>query len=84
MPKPAKQTDYERLGRLVAEMYDAVHPNRKRLYRTAFTKGLVSGFGGVLGATLVVALLLWLLSLLNQVPFVGPVFENLQRTIQRK
>lgn len=81
-PRPDRQADYEKLGKQVAALYDAINPDRGGLYRTAFLKGIVTGLGGVIGATLVIVMLAWLLSLFEQVPFVGPIFENLKNTIQ--
>lgn len=76
--------DYEKLGKQVASLYDAINPDRKGLYRTAFLKGIVTGLGGVIGATLVVALLAWILSLSHNIPFIGDITDNLQQTIQEK
>lgn len=81
-PRPNRQADYEKLGKQVAALYDAINPDRSGLYRTAFLKGVVTGLGGVIGATVVIVILAWLLSLFQQVPFVGPIFENLKNTIQ--
>ena len=82
--KQDRQKDYEKLGQQVAALYDSVNPDRAGLYRTAFLKGIVTGLGGVIGATLVIVILAWLLSLFEQIPFVGPIFENLKTTIQNK
>ncbi len=84
-PEPAEERkrDYEALGQQVMALYDHINPDRKGLYRTAFIKGMVTGLGGVIGATLVVAVLAWLLSVLGHVPFVGPISNNVQDTIQR-
>ena len=48
----------------------------------SFIKGVLAGFGGVLGATILVALLLWILSLFSSVPFIGKIAENVTDTIQ--
>lgn len=80
--KPNRQADYEKLGKQVAALYDAINPDRGGLYRTAFLKGVVTGLGGVIGATVVIVILAWILSLFEEVPFVGPIFENLRSTIQ--
>jgi hypothetical protein len=83
-PKPNRQKDYEALGKQVAALYDAINPERGRLYRTAFLKGVVTGVGGVIGATVVIVIIVWVLSLFSQVPFVGPIFDNLRNTIQEQ
>jgi hypothetical protein len=76
--------DYEALGKQVAALYDHINPDRRGLYRTAFLKGIVTGLGGVIGATLVIVVLAWILTLLGQVPFVGPIFEKTRDTIQKE
>ena len=82
--KQDRQKDYEKLGQQVAALYDSVNPDRAGLYRTAFLKGIVTGLGGVIGATVVIVILAWILSLLGQVPFVGPIFDNVKTTIESK
>ena len=43
---------------------------------------MIQGFGGVLGATVLVALLLWTLSLFNDIPLLGNIIENVQNTVE--
>lgn len=76
----AKQ--YEELGRIVASVYETGYLNKAQSYRNAFIKGVVGGFGGVVGATVVVALLLWVLSFFGEVPLVGDFSDKLQQTIK--
>lgn len=84
--KPNKRSavDYERLGRQIEATYLTGALDRKRLIKNSFLRGLAAGFGGVIGATIVVGLLLWLLSLLDTAPFVGPIFDNLQEAIESR
>lgn len=76
--------EYEQMGRQLDALYDAVHPDRRALYKAAFIKGVLSGVGGVIGATLVVALLLWLLSLFAELPLIGNFIETIQDTLETK
>ncbi len=73
--------DYERFGRYMADVYESGYINRKRMYYASFVKGILLGFGGVVGATVVVGLLLWGLSLFSEVPFIGDIAKNLESTI---
>ena len=82
--KKSRQEDYQALGKQVAALYDHINPDRSGLYRTAFLKGVVTGLGGVIGATVVIVVLAWFLSLLGHVPFIGPIFDNVKETIQEK
>ncbi len=83
-PVKEKQRSYEAIGKQVMVLYDHINPDRKGLYRTAFLKGIVTGVGGVIGATLVVALLAWFLSVLGHVPFVKPITDNVRGTIESR
>lgn len=76
--------DYTRLGKQVVELYDELKPNRRALYRTNFIKGILSGLGGVVGATVGIAALLWLLSLFGQVPFIGHFVDSVKHTLQSR
>lgn len=57
------KTDNERGARkaLLEELFYDFHRNRFQVYWMNFTRGLFFGFGSVLGATVLVALLVWLL-----------------------
>lgn len=79
--KVANEPDFEKIGKSIASLQD-VFVNKKKLYKTAFIKGMFSGFGGVIGATLLVALLLWLLSFFNKLPIVGDFTETIRNTVQ--
>lgn len=83
-PRKSKRlTDkqYEELGRIVAAVYETGYLSAARSYRQSFIKGLFQGFGGVIGATILVALLLWLLSFFDQIPLIGTLIERVQETM---
>ncbi len=82
--KELADKNYQQLGRQVVELYDELKPNRAALYRTNFLKGVVSGLGGIVGATLGIAALLWLLSLFGQVPIVGHFVDTVRHTLQSR
>jgi hypothetical protein len=76
----AKQ--YEDLGKVVASVYESGYLDASKSYRMSFIKGLFQGLGGAIGATLMVAVLIWLLSILGEVPFLGRLSDNIRQTVQ--
>ncbi len=79
--KDLTEPDYEKIGKAIVSLQD-VFVDKKRLYKTAFIKGLFSGLGGVVGATLLVAVLLWVLSFFHTIPLIGNFTETIRNTIQ--
>jgi hypothetical protein len=81
---PNDRVSHEQLGQMLQNIYESGYINRNTMYKMSFLKGVISGVGGVVGATIVIGLLLWVLSLFDQTPVVGPLFDNIQETIQSK
>jgi threonine/homoserine/homoserine lactone efflux protein len=48
------------------------------MMKLMFFRGVITGLGTVIGATVVVALVYWILSLLTDTPFLGPILEYFQ------
>jgi hypothetical protein len=57
--------------------------DKKRLYLENFLRGMAFSIGGVVGATIVIALLLWLLSFFEEIPLIGPLFDSTRETINQ-
>lgn len=74
-------SDYEKLGRQLSATLVSFG-SRRKIMRFNFAIGVIRGFGTVLGATIGIAILIWLLTLFKQVPLVGPFVNNLKHTIQ--
>lgn len=82
--RPAKKLttkQYEELGRIVASVYETGYLDAAKSYRQSFIKGMFQGLGGVVGATILVALLLWVLSLFGQVPLIGTFADKVEDTV---
>ncbi|MBP7767381.1 hypothetical protein KA068_02585 [Candidatus Saccharibacteria bacterium] len=86
MPKTQKNSNnrqtHEQLGKLVASIYESGYLDKKTMYKTSFLKGLVQGLGGAIGATVLVALLVWILSLFSQIPLLGRLTDTFRTTIE--
>jgi len=52
-------------------------------WRLALRQGLMTGLGGVVGATVLVSLMLWLLQPLKRLDALKPVLENISRQLER-
>lgn len=75
------EADYEQLGKMMQNIYESGYIDKNTMYKMSFLKGIVAGLGGVVGATIVVALLLWTLSLFDSIPLIGPLSDKLQSTV---
>lgn len=78
----SERKKYEQLGRMLTSIYETGYIDRNQMYRMSFIKGLFTGLGGVVGATLLVALVLWILSLLTDLPLIERVTEPVYETIK--
>lgn len=58
--------------------------SKRKLYWENFVRGMAFGAGGVIGASLLVAVLLWILSLFDTVPLIGPFFDTARESIQHQ
>jgi len=73
--------EYQELGRRLENIYLTGYVNRNEMLKMSFIKGLVTGFGGVIGATIVVAILAWFLSLFDTIPLIGPLVDKVETTV---
>jgi len=80
------KTDNERGARenFLEDLFHDFHRNRVQVYKMNFIRGIFFGFGSVIGGTVVIALLAWVLSFFVAIPGIGEGFEKAQQTIQRE
>lgn len=76
-----KKVDYELLGRAIEGVFLSGYFDKLRLYKMSFMRGIFNGLGSILGATIVLAILLWILSLVESIPFIGTISENIQESV---
>ncbi len=82
--KKDKNLNYEEIGKMFESIYESGYIDRNKTYKMSFLKGIAAGVGSVVGATIVVAILLWVLNFFEQVPLVGPLTDKLQQTVEIK
>lgn len=70
---------------LIEQLFYDFHRSRAQVYFMNFVRGILFGAGSVVGGTLVIALLIWILSLLGTViPPLGDFFDAVVRTLQSR
>lgn len=76
--------DNERGSRenLIEELFYDFNRNRVQVYKMNFVRGIFFGLGSVLGGTVLVALLAWVLSFFIHIPGIGMPIEKAQQSIQ--
>lgn len=67
---------------MLEDLFQDFYNHRYELYKMNLLRGIFFGFGTVIGGTLVVALMVWMLSWFNELPFIGDTVENIQRSIE--
>lgn len=70
---------------ILEDLFYDFHSSRKQVYAMNFVRGMFFGFGSIIGGTLVVALIVWILSLLADIPggtgdFIQYVVDTVQRS----
>jgi hypothetical protein len=84
--KPNKQPTIDEKAAVQALEYllAAGYVSKKRLYIENFLRGMFFSVGSILGAAVVVTILLWILSLFSNVPFLGEIARNIQNTVNSR
>lgn len=80
--KISETKKYEKLGRQLEHIFEGGYLNHVRVYRINFLRGLFFGLGAALGGTLLIAIVVWLLSLFSEIPLIGRFAETVRETIQ--
>lgn len=78
------KSDNERGARqsLIEDLFYDFNRSRTQVYWMNFVRGIFFGLGSILGGTVIIALLVWLLSFAVDWPWVGDVVEQVQGSLQ--
>jgi uncharacterized membrane protein YfcA len=68
---------------VLEDLFEDYYKRRRQIYWMNFIRGIYFGFGGVLGGTLVVALVLWLLSVFQYIPFLDSITRAAEHSLQQ-
>lgn len=69
------------VGKQLNMFVETGYYKKRKMFFFSFLQGIARGIGTVVGATIVIALLIWILSLFSQVPFIGNFTDKVQSTI---
>lgn len=67
---------------IIEEMFNDLYHDRRNIYLMNFVRGIFFGLGSALGGTIVIALIIWLLSVFVGIPGIGPALEGAQESLQ--
>jgi len=67
---------------ILQDLFYDFNKSGAQVYRINFFRGLFFGFGSVLGGTVLIALLVWVLSFFVSLPGIGQSFKQVQTTIE--
>lgn len=67
---------------IIEDMFNEYYICRRKIYWMNFVRGICLGFGTLLGGTVVVALVIWLLGLFTSTPYVGDFIRAIITAIQ--
>jgi hypothetical protein len=81
--KDTLKRNHDEVAKALEILFATDYIDKKKLYVSNFLRGMAFSAGGVIGATLVIGIVLWILSLFDQVPLVGPLFESTRETIEQ-
>ncbi len=70
--------------KLLEELFYDFYRSRGQIYWLNFVRGIFFGFGTIVGGTVIVAILIWVLSLVaNWFPWIGASISELIETIKK-
>jgi hypothetical protein len=77
-----KDRELIKLGRMLRDFAELGVISRKELLWVSFLRGVAGGFGAIVGGTLLVAVLLWILGQFDQIPLVGDAVKAISESLR--
>lgn len=81
--KPKKE-DIEDVAKAVQTILESGYSSNRQVYKVNFIRGIVFGFGSVLGATVLVGLITWLLSYFDNMWFIGGLIDAVRDSLSNQ
>ena len=82
--KKLTKIDSKAAAEALEYLFAAGYIDKKRLYLENFIRGLFFSLGSIIGATVLIVLLLWVLSLFDDLPLVGNFVRTIQDSIKTR
>lgn len=67
---------------ILEDLFYDFNRSRAEVYKMNFIRGIFMGVGTVIGGTVVIALIVWILGFFVNIPGIGDGADQLQQTIQ--
>ena len=79
-------TDKERIefAKQIEYMFEATHAKWHKVAWLALLRGIFMGFGVVIGGSILVAILIWILGNLESIPLLGDLAETAKDTVKEE
>ena len=82
-PRELSKKELAEVGARFIELYQTGYLSKREAFLFSFIKGVVAGLGAFFGGTIVVAAVIWLLSLFSELPWLGHLVEIIQRSLHK-
>ena len=67
---------------ILEDLFYDFHKNRRQVFRDNFVRGIFFGLGSAIGGTIVLALIVWILSLFSHT-WLAPLVDTVQNATQK-
>ncbi len=74
--------DGKKAAKALEVLFTTDYISKRQLYLQNFLRGIFFSAGTIIGAAIIVVVSVWLLSLFNQIPIIGPAFDELKQSIE--
>lgn len=68
---------------MMEEIFHDMYHERGRIYKVNFFRGILFGIGSAIGGTIVLAIIVWLLSLFVNFPVIGDFFKDARNSVEQ-
>lgn len=78
-----EQEELIELGKKIKNFFEMGYVSKKDALVFSFAKGIAGGAGAFIGGTLVIALVVWILSIFSEAPIIGEIVKTIQDSLKK-